>query len=85
MEAVPSYKYLGCGWITNWTGLHTGVCRPPVQEDTKQAVLPEEIAVVQYLQQTAVDVSPVCGYQRPLLHCGVLGGQHIQEGHLRTR
>ena len=31
-----------------------------------------------------MDVLPDHGSQRPLLHRGVLGGQHIQEGHIQA-
>src|SRR4029434_2972521 len=43
-------------------------------------LLPEEIEVLQCLQQTPAHVLPVCGCQRPLLCCGVLGRQHKEEG-----
>ena len=69
VEAAQSYKYLRL-WLDN--GLDD-THQPPVQEDTKQVVLPQETTVFQHLQQTAVDVLPVCGCQRPLLHCGDRG------------
>ncbi|TWW54832.1 hypothetical protein D4764_0289000, partial [Takifugu flavidus] len=45
-----------------------------VQEDPEQDVLPEETQILQHLQETPLDVLPVCGRQRPVLRCGVLGG-----------
>ena len=48
--------------------------RPSVPGSPKQTVLPAEAAIIQHLQETPVDVLPVCGRPRSFLRCGVLRG-----------
>ena len=43
-------------------------------------LIPEEVVVLQCVQQTPAHVLPVCCCQRPLLCCVVLGRQHKEEG-----
>ncbi|TWW74094.1 LIM zinc-binding domain-containing [Takifugu flavidus] len=70
-EEVQTYNILGCGWTTGWTEQATrGSCTK-----TQRDVLPEETQILQHLEETPLDVLPVCGRQRPVLRCGVLGGE----------
>ncbi len=49
--------------------------KAPLQEGSESALLPVEAQRLQRLQQGAADVQPVCGGQRYLLCCRVLGTQ----------
>src|SRR4029434_9559813 len=79
VEVVNTYKYLGVhldnklDWSANVDVLY------------KKSLLPEEFEVLQCLQQPPAHVLPVCGCQRPVLCCGVLGRQHKEEGCGATR
>lgn len=43
------------------------------------SVLPVKAGVLQHPQKTAADVLLVCGDQRPLLCCGLLGSKQPEE------
>ncbi|KAI4878160.1 hypothetical protein NFI96_017993 [Prochilodus magdalenae] len=70
---IRSYKYLGVHLDEklDWS----------VNTDTVY----KKAGVLQDLPETPADVLPVCGGQRPLLCCGLLGRQYQQEGCWMTR
>lgn len=55
-------------------------CWCPVQERAEQALFPEDAGILQHLQQTPLEVLPVCQGQCLFLHNGVLLMQWYRKG-----
>ncbi|KAI3352179.1 hypothetical protein L3Q82_020991, partial [Scortum barcoo] len=82
VEAVDSYRYLGL-WIDNkldWT-THTSHLYGKTQSRMYFLRRLRSFNICsKLLQMFYQSVVASC----PLLHCGMLGGQHIQKGHIQT-
>lgn len=70
---------LGCGWTISWTGTTTRGSRLK-----SVYVLCEDAESFQHLQNAPVDAVPVCGGQRPVMRCGVLGGNVMNADSLQS-
>ncbi|KAI4901739.1 hypothetical protein NFI96_010966 [Prochilodus magdalenae] len=87
VEVVRSYRYLGVhlderlDWSVNWS-VNTDIVYKKAQS---RLYFLRRLGSFRICQKTPADVLPVCGSQRPLLCCGVLGRQYQQEGCWTTR